>query len=240
MAGCWEALQLPPCLPPPPPRPFVPLARRVSLAFEQALMVLFHYPDTWLEFARWHQHGGGGGAAAAAAVLEKGRRALPTSLALHFAAADLHEALGDAAAAKAIYEELVQGLDAHASAAPAGAGAGAAAPPAAQPKPEGGEGDAQQQQPADGAAAAAGQPPAAPEVKQEAAAGAAGTPPPDSQQQSQQAGGQLGEEAGTLAWIQYMRFARRTEGIMTARKVGSSLACPALWMLTLAASVPPG
>ncbi|KAL4431075.1 hypothetical protein ABPG75_006331 [Micractinium tetrahymenae] len=179
---------------------------RVSLAFEQALMVLFHYPDTWLDFARWHQHGGGGGGAAALAVLEKGRRALPAALALHFAAADLHESLGDAAAAKAIYEELVGGLEAGASAAPA-------APLKAEPKAEGGDAGAaapaeQQQQPADGAAA--------PEVKHEAAAGAAGTPPPEAQQQ---AGGQLSEEPGTLAWIQYMRFARRTEGIMAARKL---------------------
>ncbi len=60
----------------------------VSLAFEQALMVLFHYPDIWLEFAAWHQANGSGGAAAAA-VLDKGRAALPSALTLHFAAADL-------------------------------------------------------------------------------------------------------------------------------------------------------
>lgn len=192
-------------------------------------MVLFHYPDTWLEFARWHQHGGGGGAPAALAVLEKGRRALPTALALHFAAADLHESLGDAPAAKAIHEELVQGLEAGSAGAPAGAGAAPSPPPppAAQSKPEGGEGADQQQQPADGAAAAAGQQQAAPEAKQEAAAGAGATPPPDAQQ-AQQAGSTLGEEAGTLAWIQYMRFARRTEGIMAARKVGSRGKGPAL------------
>ena len=59
-------------------------------------MVLFHYPDIWLEFARWHA-GSGGGAAAAAAVLDKGRRALPPALALHFAAADLAEAGGELA-----------------------------------------------------------------------------------------------------------------------------------------------
>lgn len=34
-----------------------PRVCRVSLAFEQALMVLFHYPDTWLEFARWWAFG---------------------------------------------------------------------------------------------------------------------------------------------------------------------------------------
>lgn len=187
-------------------------------------MVLFHYPDTWLDFARWHQHGGGGGGAAALAVLEKGRRALPAALALHFAAADLHEALGDATAAKAVYEELVGGLE---------AGAGAAAPPpppAAEPKLEGSQGAAApaEQQPSDGAAAAASQQQAALEPKQEAAGGAGGTPPPDAQQQAQQAVAPLGAEGGTLAWIQYMRFARRTEGIMAARKVGGR-GGPGLW-----------
>lgn len=78
----------------PDTRPFCLLApawyrRRVTLAYEQALMVLFHYPDTWLDFAAWHAGGGGAGPAAAAAVLEKGRGALPEALALHFAAADL-------------------------------------------------------------------------------------------------------------------------------------------------------
>ena len=57
-------------------------------------MVLFHYPDTWLDFAGWHAGGGGAGPAAAAAVLEKGRGALPEALALHFAAADLQVGAG--------------------------------------------------------------------------------------------------------------------------------------------------
>jgi hypothetical protein len=54
---------------------------------------------------------------------------------------------------------------------------------------------------------------AAPEQQAEGggAAGAAGSP---------LAGIHLTPEEGTLAWIQYMRFARRTEGIMAARKVG--------------------
>ena len=63
------------------------------MAYEQALMVLFHYPDIWLDFARWHHTGGGGGPAAALVVLDKGRAALPTALALHFAAADMQVCL---------------------------------------------------------------------------------------------------------------------------------------------------
>lgn len=56
-------------------------------------MVLFHYPDIWLEFSAWHQANGGGGAAALA-VLDKGRAALPAALTLHFAAADLQVGRG--------------------------------------------------------------------------------------------------------------------------------------------------
>ncbi|EFN59172.1 hypothetical protein CHLNCDRAFT_138056 [Chlorella variabilis] len=278
-------------------------AARVSLAFEQALMVLFHYPDIWLEFAGWHQQqGGGGGGAAAAAVLEKGRGALPTALALHFAAADLQESLGNAAGAKAIYEELVEGLRpaeeaAAGGAAPAAAAASPAAPastapaaspaappaalpaappaaappasPAAAAAGAGGEGaqqagepaatgaEQQQQQQQDGGGAGEAQLKAGPEEAAAADGAAQGgeapppPPPPAAPQQQaevkaepgtkaevkaepdQQAaeaaaaapapappGVQLAPEQGTLAWVQYMRFAKRTGGIMAARKVG--------------------
>ncbi|PRW58683.1 Suf-domain-containing [Chlorella sorokiniana] len=210
---------------------------RVSLAFEQALMVLFHYPEIWLEFGAWHQANGGGGAAALA-VLDKGRVALPSALTLHFAAADLQETLGAPAAAKAIYEELVEGLK------PAGEAKAAAAPPAAaaaapaEVKQEGGgaaadgqqaaEGAADgQQQAADGTAAVKAEPgEQAPPPPPAAAASAEGqqeaASPQQAQEQAQQAqqgGVQLSAEQGTLAWIQYMRFARRAEGIMAARKL---------------------
>ena len=45
-----------------------------SRAYDQALMVLLHYPDLWAEYAQWHQEGGGG-AAPALAVLNRGRQA---------------------------------------------------------------------------------------------------------------------------------------------------------------------
>ncbi|KAI3433457.1 hypothetical protein D9Q98_003270 [Chlorella vulgaris] len=301
-------------------------AARVALAFEQALMVLFHYPDVWLEFARWHQCGGGAGAAAGAAVLDKGRGALPTALLLHFAAADLQEAAGAAAAAKAVYEELVEHLREGATAAapaaaqpaqpapapaapaapapaapapaPASAPAAAAASPAAaasatevpaaaadaaaaaaapaQPGEAGSPADAEpaaavQQENSEvpavdassaqpvKAEAAAGTPEAAAGDSQQTAASEAPPPPPPPPQAAPQpevkaepksepkpqpaaqqtaapeqqaegggaagaagsplAGIHLTPEEGTLAWIQYMRFARRTEGIMAARKL---------------------
>lgn len=262
-------------------------------------MVLFHYPDTWLELAAWHAGGGGAGPAAALAVLEKGRGALPEALALHFAAADLQvggwvcrvggrgaaclpawlllpllegwvctascrcrcpdhsrcrllrrcpqESQGNVAAARAIYEQLVERLRPEEAAASGAASAGALAgsggstvaaaaaagdgvqqPAAAAPavKQEGAE-DGQQPAGGDGGSPAA--PAAEQQPKDEAAAGAAApeqAPAALQQEQAQQgqqeaaAGVALGPEQGTLAWIQYMRFLRRTEGIMAARKVG--------------------
>ena len=151
------------------------------------------------------------------------------------------------AGAKAVYEELVEGLRAPeeagaaaTAAAPAASPAAAAAPaaaPKAEPAAEGGaqqaaqtkqeavNGEQQGQQAADGKSAAAPPPPPPPaqqqqqSPKQEAALPQAPPQQTAAAQQAQQAGMQLSEEAGTLAWIQYMRFARRAEGIMAARKV---------------------
>ncbi|GAB4817721.1 hypothetical protein N2152v2_004767 [Parachlorella kessleri] len=152
---------------------------RVSLTYDQALMVLLHYPDTWLEYAAWHAEGGGSGSAAANAVLGKARKALPACLAVQLAAADALESGGSVPKAKEIYEGLVEHLK------PVEEGGVAAATAAAQPAGEGGE-----------------------------AAGAAQKP-----QQAPLGALALSAEQGTLAWIQYMRFSRRTENIMAARKV---------------------
>ena len=84
------------------------LVARVTLAYEQALMSLRHFPDVWLELAAWHESEGR--AEEAASVLERAREAIPTCALLNFAAADLEEARGDAVAAKAVYESL---LDVH-------------------------------------------------------------------------------------------------------------------------------
>lgn len=143
-------------------------------------------------------------------------------------AAAPQESQGDVAAAKAIYEQLVERLrpeeaqGAGAAAAPAAAGDGAQQPAAAAPavKQEGAAADGQQQAGGDGGSP--GAPAAEQQPKGEAAAGAAAqqAAPPAEHVQAAAAGVvALGPEQGTLAWIQYMRFLRRTEGIMAARKV---------------------
>ena len=66
------------------------LVARVTLAYEQALMSLRHFPDVWLELAAWHESEGR--AEEAASALERAREAIPTCALLHFAAADLEEA----------------------------------------------------------------------------------------------------------------------------------------------------
>lgn len=206
---------------------------RVILAYEQALMILLQYPDVWLDFAAWHAVGGGAGPAAGVAVLHRSRRALPAALVLHFAAADAEEGAGAVAKAREVYEELVERLMAEEQAqqaqapaiappaagegpapaadgqgegsAPAAAGEGEAPPP---PPPPGGAtaGEAAEGAGADGAPAPSqegGEAPAKP------SAGAPSAPPPPT----------FTPEAGTLIWIHYMRFARRVDGIMAARKL---------------------
>ena len=80
------------------------LVARVALAYDQALMSLWNFPDIWLEFAAWqesidHEE--------AKAVLQRARDALPDCLLVHLAAADLVEARGDAAAAAAVYDAVL-------------------------------------------------------------------------------------------------------------------------------------
>lgn len=173
----------------------------------------------------------------------------------------VQETLGAPAAAKVIYEELVESLKPageQKAAAPAAAAASAAATPAAV-KQEGssaaqeageqqaaeGAADGQQQAggeaaAADGAAAvkveAAEQAPPPPAAAAAAAEGQQEAAPPqqaqEQAQQAQQGGMQLSAEQGTLAWIQYMRYARRAEGIMAARKVGLGIKAGAWsWMV---------
>ena len=175
-------------------------------------MVLLHFPDVWLDYAAWHAEGGGGGTAAAQAVLTKARKALPACLAVQFAAADALEVAGSATKAKEIYETLVEHLRpaeeggaAGGAAALATAGSGAAAAAAAAAAGDGaGSGGASSGGAADdGGAASPG--------------GAGGAAPPAAAAASGGLG--LSAEQGTLAWIQYMRFARRSEGITAARKV---------------------
>ncbi|CAL8466443.1 g5979 [Coccomyxa elongata] len=129
-------------------------AERARLLQPIASNALAVPPGVWLEFSRWHAAEGGSGPAAAASVLSQGRKALPSCLLLHFAAADLEDSRGGTDAARRVYEDLVAGL---------------------VPKEE-----------------------ATPE---------------------QQAGPQLTPELGGLAWIQYMRWARRADSVNASRKV---------------------
>ena len=80
------------------------LVARVALAYDQALMSLWNFPDIWLEFAAWHE---GNDHEEAKAVLQRAREALPGCPLVHFAAADLDEARGDATAASAVYESVL-------------------------------------------------------------------------------------------------------------------------------------
>ena len=80
------------------------LVTRVTLAYDQALMSLWNFPDIWLEFAAWHE---GNDHEEAKAVLQRAREALPGCPLVHFAAADLVEARGDATAASAVYESVL-------------------------------------------------------------------------------------------------------------------------------------
>ena len=80
------------------------LVTRVALAYDQALMSLWNFPDIWLEFAAWHE---GNDHEEAKAVLQRAREALPGCPLVHFAAADLDEARGDATVASAVYESVL-------------------------------------------------------------------------------------------------------------------------------------
>lgn len=88
------------------------VAQRVTLAYDQALMPLMHYPEVWYSHSRWHAVEGGGGPATALAVLSKARSMLPRCALLQFAAAELEEARGETDNARALYEEQVDALPA--------------------------------------------------------------------------------------------------------------------------------
>lgn len=77
------------------------LKQRVALAYDQALMCLWHFPEMWYDFARWHADAGGG-PEQATAILTKALQALPGCLMLHFALADMEEAQGQIERAKQV------------------------------------------------------------------------------------------------------------------------------------------
>ncbi|GAQ84868.1 cleavage stimulation factor subunit 3 [Klebsormidium nitens] len=81
------------------------LAKRVTFAHEQCLLYLYHYADPWFEYAAWTaEHDS---PEAAARVYERALRALPASVPLHYAFAELEELRGNGPAAKALYRSLL-------------------------------------------------------------------------------------------------------------------------------------
>ncbi|CAG9463567.1 unnamed protein product [Pedinophyceae sp. YPF-701] len=84
------------------------LRRRVVLAYEQALLGLYRHAEVWYEYARWHMTDPAGkGHAEAVKVLGRGVEACPGCLALRYAMADVHEANGELAEARACYERAI-------------------------------------------------------------------------------------------------------------------------------------
>ena len=81
------------------------LFNRVKHTYELAGLSLGETPEFWLEYAHWHDSEGR--MDDAADVLQRARAALPYCALLTFAAADLEESRGDAAACKAIYESVL-------------------------------------------------------------------------------------------------------------------------------------
>ena len=162
---------------------------RGATAWDQALCVFAAWPEWWLAAARWHALGGRH--VTSVAVLAKAIAVVPDCLALWLALADAHEASGDVAGAKARYEEALERL------APGHAASEAAAAAKTGTLLLG--------------SAAAGSDPS--DVGAQTADGAT-------------AGGDGGGGEGdamsedvALVWIAYMRFARRTEGPLSARRV---------------------
>eukprot|EP00210_Caulerpa_lentillifera_P008433 g8045.t1 len=85
------------------------LTARVSLAYDQALQCLYHFPEVWTDYARFHLQTGN--PSLAIKVLEKSTKCLPACVMLHFTLADLKEQDGHQDEAKEIYELLMQSLD---------------------------------------------------------------------------------------------------------------------------------
>ena len=100
------------------------LGARMTLAFDQCLACLYHYPEVWQAYGAWlSKHLGD--SERAVEVLKRGAEALPDCLMLHFAAADLEEAAGRKENARAVLQALARFPEAPAAA------PGAEAPPVA-------------------------------------------------------------------------------------------------------------
>ncbi|XP_072996994.1 cleavage stimulation factor subunit 77 [Typha latifolia] len=79
--------------------------RRVTFAYEQCLMYLYHYPDIWYDYATWHVKSGS--MDSAVKVFQRALKALPDSELLKYAFAELEESRGAIQSAKKIYESVL-------------------------------------------------------------------------------------------------------------------------------------
>ncbi|KAI3857178.1 hypothetical protein MKW98_010592 [Papaver atlanticum] len=78
---------------------------RVILSYEQCLMYLYYYPDTWYDYATWHADNGS--MHLAVKVYQKALKVLPDSELLKYAYTELEESRGEIQPAKKIYESLL-------------------------------------------------------------------------------------------------------------------------------------
>lgn len=85
------------------------LANRVIFAYRRSLLMLRMFPELWHEASTYLLEQGR--AEEAVQMLRQGVEAIPTSVLLHLALADLLETRNQVPAAKQLYEELVVNLD---------------------------------------------------------------------------------------------------------------------------------
>jgi cleavage stimulation factor subunit 3 len=174
------------------------LTARVLHAYKRALIMLRMFPVLWHEASTYltqvakHDE--------ALAILKSGTEALPTSALLHLSLADLYETRGQVPAAKALYEGLVENLEKHINGINTRAeGEKARAVGAVQAAIKAGTLDGEEREDK--------------RVREKAAV----------EKVEAERAKEVREvrEALALAWVYYMRFARRTENIKAARAVFS-------------------
>ena len=81
------------------------LENRIVFTYNQCLLCLYHYPELWYDFAMYRLSCGS--LEAASAVFDRAIEAIPTSLILHFAYADMLESQKNTKSAKEVYEKLL-------------------------------------------------------------------------------------------------------------------------------------
>ncbi|XP_071729977.1 cleavage stimulation factor subunit 77 [Rutidosis leptorrhynchoides] len=79
--------------------------KRISFTYEQCLMYLYHYPDIWFDYAKWHAKSGS--IDSAIKVYQRSLKALPDCALLRYAYAELEESRGAIQAAKKVYQSLL-------------------------------------------------------------------------------------------------------------------------------------